>query len=347
MIYLLAFVAGGLISIGYLYLINQGLDALAKAHEKHTTKTEKPSTASAPPSATPSKAESDHEEELEKAKEAGRAAAIVIGKSNTPPSKALPPPLIKSKSFSTIIPLCVDKYRATVPYDSNTNDPLLLTYTILAGISDLPVPEPPYPVQGPFVQPKLTDADVQIFLGHLMQYYILREINELQNPISYMSYQSGKGTSTQMDSAVAVPDPQEFENAEVFKLFEKLNLGYGTIFGPNDVIWKRANMKVPSGTKIDFVETLYAGKTNYIVRFERPSDLLLDFRIEPTTRTQGVGTLPQNFVLAQQREPQDVYSYFFTIHTDLRWTGDRLVGQDYGEWANGLEEGLRRKLVIP
>ena len=106
-------------------------------------------------------------------------------------------------------------------------------------------------------------------------------------------------------------------------------------------------MKVPSGTKIDFIEVADTGRTKYVVRFERVPDLLLDFSIEPTLRNRGQGTFPKNFVSVLPGEIQDAYTYVFTIHTDLQWKGDRSIGQDYVEWANGLEAGLRKKLVIP
>ncbi len=46
-----------------------------------------------------------------------------------------PPPLIRQGAFSTLIPFVVEDDEAEIPYDSNTSDPLLLTYTQLAGIA--------------------------------------------------------------------------------------------------------------------------------------------------------------------------------------------------------------------
>lgn len=263
------------------------------------------------------------------------------------PHKVLPPPLKRRKAFSTIIPFAIDSFHAGIPYNSNNTDPLQSTYTELAGISDLPSIRTFDQSSGKLVTPKISDADIENFLGHVMQYYILRTLNEIQNPVTYMSYESGKGTSTVTNSPISVPDEKEYPNEKLFKLFEKLNLQFGNHSGPNDWIWKQFKMKVPSGTNVDFVEVADAGKKNYIVRFERAPDLLLDFRIELTARNQGQGTFPKNFVPASPGQIQDAYAYIFTIHDDLQWRGDHSVGQDYVEWANGLEAGMRKKLVIP
>jgi hypothetical protein len=262
------------------------------------------------------------------------------------PHKALPP-LIRRKAFSTVIPFAIDNFRAGIPYDSNTKDPLLLTYTTLGGVSQISTSPSFDPISGTFVTPRISDADIQTFLGHVMQYYTLRTVNEIQNPVTYTNFETGKGLSTEMYPPVSVPAESEYPNEKLFELFKKLNLQFLFVSGSNDWMWRQFKMKVPSGTQIEFVDGVDAGKTDYIVRFERVPDLLLDFRIEPTGRNKGQGTFPKYFVPAIPREIQDAYSYVFTIHVDLQWKGDRTVGQDYLEWANGLEAGLRKKLVIP
>ncbi len=263
--------------------------------------------------------------------------------------KKQPPPLTRQKAFSAVIPFAIDRFHAGIPYDSNTKDPLILTYTVLAGISEISTSPFLDQASGQLVVRQISDAEIEKFLGHVMQYYILRTINEIQNPVTYMNFETGVGTSMNTNSPVSVPDEKEYPSEKLLQLFDKLSLQFSINSGPRDWMWKNYKMKVPSGTKIDFIDVQYTGKTNYVVHFERAPDLLLDFRIEPALRNRGQGTFPKNFAPAPAdvTSIQDAYTYVFTIHTDLQWKGDRSVGQDYIEWANGLEAGLHKKLVIP
>jgi hypothetical protein len=254
--------------------------------------------------------------------------------------------LARMKAFSTIIPFAVDRFRAGIPYDTSRTDPLLRTYTDLAAISELPT-EPYYDKDEKLITPKISDDDMEALVGHIMQYYILRTVNEIQNPVTFETYDQGKGLSATTNPPISVPNGQEYPNEKLFKLFEKLKLRFSSDSGANDRIWKTFKMKIPSGTKIDFVEVAESGKTNYIVRFERMPDLVLDFRIEPIQRNRGQGTFPEHFATFRPEEIQEAYSYVLVLHTDLKWTGERSVGQDYAEWVDGLEAGLRKKLVIP
>jgi len=330
--YVLSFLLFGAIGVGWVVVYDWANGKLQKLDKPLAARNASSGTAAqTPPSAPVS----------------GPGTENAIKKIEPPHTASHPPPLIRTKAFSTIIPFTVDDFHAGIPYDSNTADPLLLTYSVLGGISD--ISRSPFLDQssGKVIVPKVSDADIVRFLGRIMQYYVLRTVNELQNPVTYTNYESGKGISTDTNSPVSVPDEKEYPNEKLFKLLEKLKLTFTRNSGANDWMWKQYQMKVPSGTKIDFVEVADTGSANYIIRFERAPDLLLDFRIEPTGRNQGQGTFPKNFAPVSGRDIQETYSYVFTIHVDLHWNGDRSVGQDYVEWANGLEAGLHRKLVIP
>jgi pimeloyl-ACP methyl ester carboxylesterase len=270
------------------------------------------------------------------------AAASVKTSHPKPP----PPPMIRTMSFSTVIPFTVNRFDAGIPYDSNSQDPLSSTYNEIAAISRFPYsPFPPSPGQPQTVQSKIRDPDIVDYLGHVMQYFVLRSIIDMQNPKTSFSYNSGTGTSVNTTSPISVPGAAEYPNEKLRHIFDKLNLQFGMHAGPDDWIWEQ-KIKAPAGSTIDFVQTAGEGPTKYIVRFQRLPDLLLDVTLESFYKNQGQGSLPKNFVPAAAREIQVAWGYIFTVTVNLQWSGDRLVGEDYAEWAKGLDEGLRSRLEV-
>lgn len=124
-------------------------------------------------------------------------------------------PLVRQDAFSTLIPFVTEEYggivtRASIPPDSNQNDPLFSTYSDLEGISFLP------PEVGQQLSP--TDDDMKNFLGRVLQYYILQSISEMQYTITKMNYDTEKGATTATTSAVTVPDETIYPKNELDKL---------------------------------------------------------------------------------------------------------------------------------
>jgi hypothetical protein len=270
------------------------------------------------------------------------------GKVTAAPYKALRP-LIKQDAFSTLIPFITEESMgmligARIPFDSNVNDPLLLTYSEIAGISSISLMPEVDPQSRALKAPTLTDADMKNFLGRMLQYYILRAVSEMQHTITAMSYESGKGTTTVTTSAVIVPDQTEYPKTDLDKLLAtvKIPIWHGGLW-----VWKSYPLKVPKGTNVSFTEAWEGEKIFYIVRFVRAPDFSLDFKIEPAGRNQGQGTFPKYFVPFGPKGIKDAYTYIFVVNLNFQWNGDRMDAEPYVEWAHGLFSGLRKKLVIP
>jgi hypothetical protein len=250
-------------------------------------------------------------------------------------------PLVRQDAFSTLIPFVTEEYggivtRASIPPDSNQNDPLFSTYSDLEGISFLP------PEVGQQLSP--TDDDMKNFLGRVLQYYILQSISEMQYTITKMNYDTEKGATTATTSAVTVPDETIYPKNELDKLLAttKIRIWPGGLW-----VWKSYPLKVPKGTIVSFSEALQGEKASYGVRFVRTPDCRLYFKIEPSGRNQGRRTFPKGFVPLEQKSIKDAYTYVFVVNLDFEWKGSRADGEPYLEWAQGLFSGLRKNLVIP
>lgn len=146
----------------------------------------------------------------------------------------LHPPLIKQATFSTLIPFVITDMDAGIPYNSNRDDPLLSTYTKLAGIGRFPVSLQINPKTRTLTSSAVKDVDMRTFIGHVLQYYVLRSIIEMQNTITYENYQFDKGVSSITPSPVAVPDERELSTDELDTLLNSLKIEFGVNSGKND-----------------------------------------------------------------------------------------------------------------
>ena len=191
--------------------------------------------------------------------------------------------------------------------------------------------------------PVLTDTDIATYLGHVLQCYFLRSINEMQNPITYTNFESGKGISTFTVNPIFVPDAQIYPKNRLESLWKSVNLAFAG-GGPDDPIWRHYPFKVPQDTNVEFVDE---SQTAYLIRFERKPDFRLDFKLTIQGRNIGIGTLPRNFVPIQPERIKNAYSYVFLVEMNFHWEGDRQIGEAYADWAQGLFAGFQKKLVIP
>jgi hypothetical protein len=258
-------------------------------------------------------------------------------------------PLIKQDAFSTLIPFITEESLgmlsgASIPSDSNFNGPLHLMYSEIGGISSISLMPEVDQQSGAYKAPNLTDVDMRNFLGHVLQYYILRAISEMQHTITAMNYETGKGATTVTTSAVIVPDETEYPRNDLDKLLATAKI---PIWPGGMWVWKRYPLKVPKGATVSFSEASEGEKIFYIVRFVRAPDFRLDFKIESAGRNQGQGAFPKYFVPMQPNRIKNAYTYIFVINLNFQWNGDHMDGEPYVDWAQGLFSGLRKKLVIP
>jgi hypothetical protein len=275
---------------------------------------------------------------------------------HTSPTPHAGVPLIKSGVFATVIPFTVTRNKdfgdmtASIPYDENRNDPLMMTYVDLASLGNLRSQLLEDQTRHTARWSNIDPSDIQRFLGHSFQGYILGAVAAMQTPQKSWSFDSNKGAALHASTPIAVPDEQEYSIAQLQQLL--LTLKDVDLFSEFTAWhWKVNKLKVPRGTLVTFVEkkSLENSAPIYVVHFQRQPDFTLDFVIEFSGRNQGERVLPPNFVLfpTSSHEVRDVYSYGYAISMNFRWNGDHITGQPYAEWAENLFNGLQKRFVIP
>lgn len=264
--------------------------------------------------------------------------------------------IVKEEGFTTLIPFVVNSVQgiplnAGIPSDYNQHDPLESTYTDLGGIAQIQLLPQRNPTPPATVYPTVTDDEAVAFIGHVLQCYFLRSIDEMQQnpPITYTSFETGKGISTTADNPVLVPDAQLYARDRLNELWNATKIQFTGVGGPYDWIWRHYPLKVPRDTRIAFIDS---GKSGYAVRFERKPDFRLYFDITLTSMDKGIGTFPRGFEVSPPGWPQpeqfaSASTYVFFVQMNFRWTGNRQAGEAYEEWAQGLFSGLQKKLVLP
>ncbi len=261
-------------------------------------------------------------------------------------------PLVKRGSpFAVQVPFTVYRDRwntiiSGVPMEANTEDPLFSTYNELAGASRVSW-DPQYDQQTHQIipaDPKVTGADNQHFLARLLQYYSLRSIVDMGSPAMEIKLKDGRANATPTYSVI-IPDEQEYPRDKLLKLLPLFKLPYvaGNWMWSGHTKWK---LKVPKGTSISLPDQQDKLQDIYVLRLERKPDFTLDFQIKPSATNKGV--LPDKFVpRADEGSVNDMYTYIFTVSMKFTWYRDHHLADPYSDWAQGLHEGLRKRLASP
>jgi hypothetical protein len=248
------------------------------------------------------------------------------------------PPLTKQGAFSALIPFSTDPDRPGIPYNDNLQNPMLLSYTELAGIGYLPS-------RSPFGnEPPITDAQGLNFVSNLLRYYIIRSIDALQSDITLFSFETGKGLSATTASPVSVPEGEKYPAEKLNQLLKETKMSEGTIANEQHRWWGRYPLQVPSGTTISIIDdkTVSDRPRFYVVRLKRKGAFKLDFSVEP--RPGGKGVLPMGFHPAGNLDLSKVNTYAFTVKMHFEWYGDYMYSEPYSTWAVSLFSGLEKKL---
>lgn len=264
-------------------------------------------------------------------------------------------PIIRHVTASIVIPFVANQFRAEIPFNTNFNAPLNDTYSELSSIASLSL-LPKYNQQTNAVENVTLDDEMTAeFISHCLEYYILREIDEMQTSRASVNYAidangKRKGMTVNPSDNIAVPDPENYPAKNLDALWSKLGLAFGVNAGSRDWMWYEEHggsaLRVPTGTKISVSSSTDKDTkaTVYILHLGR-QDYSMDFVIHKTSRS--VGTLPPGFELSPSREVLQVLSYTFDVDMKFTWKGDHSVSDPYVAWADGLFAGLHKRLVIP
>lgn len=276
----------------------------------------------------------------------------------------------KSSSFSTIVPvLTVPSGRPVrrIPFDENFRDPRSRFYLDLDTLSQRPFVNPP----GVTYQEKpLGDPNVaRVFVADLLQYYILREVRDLQNGTMAWGVTKflGKDTTemkTIDEPPIPVPDPVPFpvtkllhilgenEFLNVYSYYESAK-DKDTPPGPPGTgiphweqmeknFWqsRKRPFQLPRGTVI----TLSGNDRDpqRSVQLERPGFYKLKFSVTPDWSNKN--SIPEGFSTSSQ----DVDSYSCRIDMDYEIQQPGSGGFTpilYAQWADNLFAGMKKAMA--
>jgi len=245
------------------------------------------------------------------------------------------PPLVKEAAVSTVIPFNKDGLRPGIIYGKYADKELSQTFMALADIGRIPS-QYSYTFGRP--EPVL-DNTAEPFTADVLRYFILRSIVELQNSQTISSYHSEKGFSSVTTTAVPVPDPQKYPSNQLTDLLTETKFGLEPL--EQTIIWKRLELQVPVGTKINI------SRNSITLR----KDGYFTLRFEIKSAGQNLGVLPVGFVpevLAGEKLDQvNVATYMFAVEMRFEWQRDYAEAEPYKEWAQGLFDGLTKRLKQP
>lgn len=250
------------------------------------------------------------------------APALQPNESKSFPPRKLPP-LIKQGAVSTLIPFNKDGMSAGIPYEKNTQDPLMMTYITLAGIGRMPTR---YAAGAGFTP--VSDNEAASFTSDVLRYYILRSIVELQSKETFFSYQSERGMTTTTTSPVAVPEAQPYPKDQLDNLLTETKFGLDQ--GEQLRIWKHHKLEVPAGTIISLGDRA--------ISLKKEGYYTLRFWIDPAGR--NIGVLPVNFIPAEKLDRRNIVGFVFTVSMRFEWYRDYAEAEPYKEWAQSLAQSL-------
>jgi len=259
--------------------------------------------------------------------------------------KAVNTPIERIAKFTVMVPFETAPNAFPIPMDDNPDDPLFNTYTELSSLaSNGTMPEATRETEGngqiTWNSRHVSMEEAPTFLGRLLQYYIFRNIDNLQrNSMTvYVGYPA------EAHAGIEPPD------AEVYP-YEKLSseLGDNVFFRPflhrrsiDDMTWKMTPSKFPKGTEIQFI-TQEADK--YLVRFQRPAYFKADFIVQQFLGT-GVGQVPKHFV-SKNASTIMQWAFVVTMHYRIEHSlNSEFHPGNYAQWLDALYDGLHKKLEI-
>ncbi len=259
--------------------------------------------------------------------------------------KAHEPPIERTAKFAVMIPFDTAPNSFPIPMDDNPDDPLFNTYTEFHSLAmNGTMPEATRKTEGngqvTWNSRPISMEEAPTFLGSLLQYYVFRNIDNLQrNSMTvYVGYPA------EANAGIEPPD------AEVYP-YKKLSmeLADNIFFRPflhrpsgDDMMWKAKPGRMPKGMEIKFITQK---PDKYLVRFQRPAHFKADFIVQQFLGT-GVGQVPKHFV---SKNASTIMQWAFTVtmHYRIEHPDDSEFNLgNYAQWLDALYDGLHKKLEI-
>lgn len=253
------------------------------------------------------------------------------------------PPLTKSDSFGTLIPIIPTNQNVPIPLDTAANDPHSDFYRdllMLSGRSEKP------PAGAPAYADRnlLTDNGMS-FAVRVLHYYAFYSIYRLQRgSVGGISWKLGQGIRPINKVPIPPPDATPYPNDTLLKLLS----GSEFLREGDKLLWRFDNNRlvVPKGTDVSFAEIPGNPEKGQMmvcrIRFARPHYYTVDFDISP-----GMAQLHQ---MPAGFEPQQIQGVFtWNIQVAMHYqiekrTDDGFRADQYSAWADALFDGLKKNM---
>ena len=184
------------------------------------------------------------------------------------------------------------------------------------------------------------------FAVRLLHYYTFYSIYRLQRGTSAgISWKAGQGVRPINRAPIPPPDAVPYSNNDLLKLVSVSEF----LRDSDKMLWRFDNNRlvVPEGTAVSFVEIPADPSKGQMmicrIRFERPHYYTVDFDISPGLAQ--LGQMPAGFV------PQQKYRGLSLGRCKsrcvIRLKSGRTIGfrpEQYSAWADGLFDGLKKKM---
>ncbi len=274
-------------------------------------------------------------------KEASKTVETIATVVNAPALAA--PPIVKTDTFSTLVPINTKAPNVPVPMDENLGDPRSEFYSDLLGLAGRPenAEAAGWHISGP--RRLDTEDDRFRFVTRLMQFYVFRSIYYLHRSSRGVKITVGEGVRPISRKAIIAPNAVPHDSGAILK-----PLSNNEFLHPGDeMVMKAKPLSLPVGTTIRLFEEgadPRAGKLfTCVVRLERPKFFRIDFIVQPSFGT-GLGNLPAKF---QSRAIAEVQTYTVTITMNAEIQTRRANDFDadsYAAWGQALFDGMEKQM---
>jgi hypothetical protein len=243
-----------------------------------------------------------------------------------------------------LIPFDTAPDSAAVPYDDNPDDPMFQTYDKLASLAMFgTIPdsarESRETGQITWKGNPVSMNEAPVFLGRLLQYYILDSLDDLQHN-SLTTYVGRPATAK---AGIEPPDAELYPDGQLSHMLADNKFYKPFLYKPNFGV---SRMKLPKGTAVKFMEE---GKPpeRFIVQFDRPKYFNVQFVVETFVGT-GVGNVPKDFHTSHLATTMQ-WTFFVTMHYSIEHhpEDNTFVPEIYARWLDALYDGLANKLSPP
>jgi hypothetical protein len=209
--------------------------------------------------------------------------------------------------------------------------PLYDTYALLADVCRV---APSYDEQT--LNPRLSSDEPQSIASECLRYAIVRWVAEMQNPQSLMSYRGGVGAQVVTETAVPVPEAEQYPKQALEALLSETKFGSAQK-RDHHWFWENENkfvFIVPTKTVVRVAPPFVTWSRNNLYKLSFETAFLYDVGVPPVGFRPIIKSATINYLA-------------FRILERMEWYGEYENADPYMDWASALFAGLEKRLKQP